>query len=120
MDNGFELNGMEDILSKLEQMGKNVDNIKEKALKKAGEVFAEEIRNNVPVDTGNLKDNIGVGELEEGSVKVGATKDAFYLKFLELGTKNITPNPVMTRAYETKKNEAKKVIEQELKRELGL
>ncbi len=53
-------------------------------------------------------------------IQKGDNSKIFYGKFLEFGTSKIKARPFMGPAYERKKEEAKGIIKDELRRELGL
>jgi HK97 gp10 family phage protein len=120
----FKVEGMDALLEGLDKLGKNAINAQDEALKKAGEVFQKEIIKEAPEDTGNLKDNIDIGEIKgegkEKTIEVGNNEKAFYALFIEAGTKNMKADPFMGRAYESKKNEAQDTIANVIKKELNL
>lgn len=119
---------MQELMRKLEKLGARATQVEEVALKKAGKIFEKEIIEQVPVDTGNLKDNIEIGdvideEFGQGKrIEVGTnTKDGFYGLFVEMGSaKGTKANPFMGRAYELKRAEAQRVIEAEVKKGLKI
>ena len=121
---GIELEGMQELLNRLEEMGKEGKKIENAALKKAGEVLQEEIQKEAPTDSGNLKDNIEVGKIKknkEGSyVQVGTNDKSWYGKFVEFGTTKMSANPFMSRAYQSKKEEIQETIADEVRKGLGL
>ena len=124
----MELDGIGDLLNKISSLGKAGERAENKALKKAGEVILEEAKNNVPIVSGKLKKGLKVSGIKksEGNkyVLVGITKEdnseIFYGKFLEFGTSKMSAKPFMAPAYATKKTEAKNIIKDELKKELGI
>lgn len=126
----MELEGMESILSKIEEMGEKGSRIQNKALKKAGGIILKEAK-----QTSAFKDKSG--ELRKGlnlsgirnkgnrkyilvGIQKGDNSRIFYGKFLEFGTSKMPAKPFMAPAYESKKEEAKEIIKQEIKNALGL
>lgn len=120
----LELEGMEDLLAEVERLGQAGSRIENRALKEAGEVVRETIKQEAPVRTGTLKKSIEVSgvKTKDGSkhVEVGPDKDGWYGRFVEFGTVKMKANPFMSRGYETSKEKAMAVIKQELKKGLGL
>ena len=113
----IELSGMDQLLSRLERT--NIETVKEKALKKGAEVIREEMANNAPVLTGNLKENIEVSDMKTKNsseyVEVGPNKDAFYAKFIEFGTTKQKAKPFIEPAFLTKRREALDIISDVIK-----
>lgn len=124
----MQLEGMDDLLRKIEDLGRQGSKVENKALKRAGKVILEEAKNNVPVKTEKLKKGLKLSGIKNknGSkyVLVGIQKsdnsEVFYGKFLEFGTSKMAARPFMGPAYESKKEEAKEIIKEELKIALNL
>lgn len=144
---GMEIDGLDNLMDRLEKMGRAGGRLEGKALKTAGEVLADEMKNNLQsngnVRTGKLRDGIKVsGVRKKGDKKYvvvgiqkGDNSEIFYGKFLEWGasphqikTKNggvlnhpgVSAQPFLGPAYESKKKEAKDLIVEEIKKGLGL
>lgn len=139
----MQLEGMDSLLRKLEDMGKAGTRIENKALKKAGEVINNEIKANAPTSSSprqprpkknlwrtgkhakellkvsGVKSKNGIKYVDVGLQK-GDTSKAFYLKLYEFGSSKTPETHFMGRAYESKKDEAKEIIKQEIKNALGL
>nr|WP_207728666.1 HK97-gp10 family putative phage morphogenesis protein [Clostridium botulinum] len=126
----MELEGMDNLIIKIEDMGKAGTRIENKALKKAGEVILEEAKiTSVFKDrSGDLREGLKVsGVRKKGGnkfvlvgIQKGDNSKIFYGKFLEFGTSKMKARPFMGPAYESKKEEAKEVIKNELRKGLGL
>ncbi|APQ71085.1 bacteriophage HK97-gp10, tail-component family protein [Clostridium botulinum] len=124
----MELDGMDNLIRKIEDMGKAGTKIENKALKKAGELIVEEAKNNVPFRKGKLKEGLKVSGVRKkngnkfvlAGIQKGDNSKIFYGKFLEFGTSKMKARPFMGPAYESKKEEAKEVIKDELRKGLGL
>ena len=120
----FEVEGMENLLNEIEKLGQKGSRIENSALKEAGTIVKESIIKEVPVRTGKLKENITVSNVKSKDgvkkVEVGPGKDEYYAAFLEFGTTNMNANPFISRGYENSKEEAEKVIVEEIKKGLGL
>ncbi|WP_350345164.1 HK97-gp10 family putative phage morphogenesis protein [Proteinivorax tanatarense] len=120
----MELEGMEELISAVEKMGKAGERIENKALREAGDVIQNAIVEEAPERTGTLKRSIrrsGV-RTKEGMkhVQIGPGNAGWYAKFLEFGTVYTKANPFMSRGYEQSKDKAMEKISWELKKGLGL
>lgn len=119
-----EIEGMDNLLNELEKLGEAGEKIEKIALVKAGDKVKEAIVAEAPNRTGALKRGIKVSKLKRvdgGSfVEVYPSKDVYYSAFLEFGTTKMKANPFMSRGYEGSKEEAERVIEEEIKKGLGL
>lgn len=120
----MKLEGMDNLLNELDKLGQKGSKIENTALKEAGNIVKESIVKEVPVKTGKLKENITVSNVKSKDgvkkVEVGPGKDEYYAAFLEFGTTNMNANPFISRGYENSKEEAEKVIVEEIKKGLGL
>lgn len=124
----MELTGLDELIKKLEDMGKAGEKIENKALKRAGKVILDEAKENVPFRKGKLKEGLKLSGIKRKGTRkyllVGIQKNdnskIFYGKFLEFGTSKMAAKPFMEPAYQNKKEEAKEIIKQELKQGLGL
>lgn len=96
-----EILGIENLQKKLEKLAAALPHRKQaESLAEAGELVAQEMRELAPVDTGRLRESIGV-TVEDGLVSVGPTKpDAWYAHFLEFGTVEMAPRPFITPAFD--------------------
>ncbi|KLU74197.1 putative head-tail joining protein (plasmid) [Clostridium botulinum V891] len=74
----MELEGMDSLIRKLEDMGKAGTRVENKALKKAGQIIVDEAKNNVAVRTGKLKEGLKVSGVRK---KVGI--NLFWLEYKE-------------------------------------
>lgn len=117
----MELKGMRELMQKVEKMGKGAKRAEKKAVKVAGEYFAEKLKENTPkslINKDHAADNILVVENKDG-VSIGFHQDHFYMMFVEFGTSKISPNPFMARTFDNEINEIQKrmasVINKELK-----
>lgn len=129
MANEFELIGMEELLNKLEKMGKDGIKTEKEALKKAGEVLTNaikaEIKSSGLVLTENMLNSMKISPVKKKKdtyfVWVGdVDRQATYSWYIEFGTSNITANPFMGRAFEKNKEKIEEIIKEELRKGLGL
>jgi HK97 gp10 family phage protein len=120
----LELEGIENLIAEVEKLGAKGAKIENKALREAGEVVREAIKQEAPRKTGTLKKSIEVSRVKnkDGTkyVEVGANKDVFYSRFVEFGTVKMKAQPFMAPGYEKSKEKAMEEIEKNLKEGLGL
>lgn len=102
---------------------------KEKSLQAGGEFIRDRIKENVPIQTGNLRDSIVVSDVKDEKVEVGpklgkkdsvSQRQAFYGRFLEFGTSKMRPQPFLEKTYEANKNKIQDIMSESIKRDLGL
>lgn len=120
----MKLEGMDELLAEVERLGKAGNRIENKALREAGDAVKQSIQNQTPTRSGRLKGSIEVSRVKtKGGIKqveVGPGPDGYYGKFLEFGTVKMRANPFMSRGYETSKGEAERIIQEEIRKGLGL
>jgi HK97 gp10 family phage protein len=120
---GARLEGMDQLLRRVSELGQSVDNrTEEKALNAGGELLKEKVKESAPVRTGHLKDNIIVSDVKNGEINVGPDQqgNAFYGHMLEFGTSKMSAKPFMGPVYENNKQEVQDAMSDVIKRELGL
>lgn len=79
-------------------------------VKKNGSEMQKKAQRNAPVDTGNLKNNIGL-EISDGGMTATVEPTAKYAPYVELGTRFMEAQPFLKPAFE----EQKKQFEKDLK-----
>ncbi|MHC1731974.1 MAG: HK97-gp10 family putative phage morphogenesis protein [Bacteroidales bacterium] len=122
MDN-IELSGVDELLRKLQQMGANITELENKALKKAAEPVLQDAIANAPERTGKLKKGLKISGIKnrDGTkyVLVGIdrsdTSKIYYGKFIEFGTAKMSARPFLGPAYEKNKKEIMEEIKNTLK-----
>ena len=133
----INVDGMEELMQRLKQMGDKTGKIENNAIKKAASIVQESASRKAPrslkisknnYGRGHLSDNIGISSVKnkEGYryVEVGPQKadrsPYYYGKFLEWGTSKMKARPFMQPAYEENKKEILDTIKEELKGGLGI
>lgn len=124
----LEIGGMDEIIKRVQSMGKAGEKIENIALKKAGNIILEEAKKNVPKRTENLKKGLKVSNIHRKAgnkyvvvgIQRGDNSKIFYGKFLEFGTSKMKAKPFLGPAYELKKEEVKETIKQEFKNALKI
>jgi HK97 gp10 family phage protein len=125
---GFELTGMDELLKRLEEMGKAAGKIEASALKEAAKPIANDAKSLVNVSSiqhKHIREDIKIyGVKTKDGVKyieIGPGKDTNWrAKFLEWGTSKMSARPFMQPAYEKNKKNITEIIIQKLREALGL
>ena len=125
MPANVKIEGSEDLMKAIEQMGLEGSKIANDALRKAGEYLVDEMKRETPVRTGKLRDSIEHSNIKTKDnvkyIEVGPNKTTNWrAKYLEFGTKKMKANPFMSRAYEKNKDKVQEIIADKLKEGLGL
>ena len=124
----IELEGMQELLDNLQQLGQKAARIENQALIKAAEPILADAVQNAPEKTGRGKRGLtisrprkqGEGRYVLVGLDRGDISEIFYMKFHEFGTSKMKARPFLGPAYEKNKNKAVEIIRNELRRELGL
>ena len=94
-----DLQGMDELISIVTQMGKNVNRIENKALRAGAQVvkdgMKDEIRRQGLVKTGKMLDSVDMSRVKTTDfgkyIEIGPGGEAYYWLFVDLGTRHITP-----------------------------
>lgn len=125
----IELEGIAELIDKINKLGKESDAIKKNALDKVGDVVKKSMERKAPRSNENkrhMSDNIKVSEIkkEDGVdfVNIGPNKgdnsEFFYSKFTEWGTSKIPAQHWAEKSVMENKKEVNNIITEELKRGL--
>ncbi len=126
----FKLEGMEELIDRVNKLGENGSKIKKRALDRAGEIVKQSMEAKAPRSQDNKKhmaDHIEVSEIkkEDGVdfIQIGPNKgdnsEFFYSKFTEWGTSTITAQHWAENSVLENRKEIKNVIKEELERGLS-
>ena len=120
----LKLEGIEDLIAEVEKLGAKGSRIENQALREAGEIVRQAIKQEAPQRTGTLKKSIETSGVKTKDgvkhVEVGPDKEGWYGKFVEFGTVKMKAKPFMARGYENSKDRAVDKIAEELRKGLGL
>lgn len=125
----IELEGMAELIDKVNKLGAKGEVIKKKALDKAGELVKTSMERKAPRSAETKKhmaDNIKVSEIKKENgvdfVKIGPNKgdnsEFFYSKFTEWGTSKIPAQHWAENSLLENKREINQTIKEELQRGL--
>lgn len=108
----MSLEGYDDFVRKLRAVGSSVPGELENIVTEESEPLREEVARNAPEgETKTLKRGIGlkvtISDVRGVSLIIGPTEEAWYGKFLELGTKFIAARPWMVPAFERHRDRIK-------------
>jgi HK97 gp10 family phage protein len=125
----IDLEGMQELVDKVNKMGAKGELIKKMALDKAGDLIKSSMEKKAPRSNLNKKhmaDNIKVSDIEKENgmdfVEIGPNKgdnsEFFYSKFSEWGTSTQSAQHWVENAVLANKRKINEIISEELKRGL--
>jgi HK97 gp10 family phage protein len=117
---GIRLDGMQELLRQLEQVGSEAERIKKDALLAGAEIIQQAASERAPRDTGKLAENIVISDVKDGTVDIGPDRDRFYGLFLEFGTSKMAARPFLQPAFEESKEQVQQKMADVIRKELGL
>ena len=130
IDVNLDFSGLEDIARDLETLSRAENNkVLRDATRAGADVLKTEVINRAPVRSGKMKKNVVVvtqrsrrrGEISSGvhihgvnprtgnsdnTMKASNPRNAFYWRFVELGTVNMPAHPFVRPAFDTRQEEA--------------
>jgi len=133
IDYNLDFSGLQDISRDLELLSRAENNkVLRDATRAGAEVIKQEVIKKAPVRTGKLKNNVVVltqkarrrGDIASGvhirgvnprtgnsdnTMKAGNKRNAFYWRFVELGTSHMPAHPFVRPAFDTRQEEATQV-----------
>lgn len=125
----IELEGMQELIDKVNKLGDKGDEIKKNALDKAGEMVKQSMEKKAPRSKSSkrhMADHIKVSDIERSNgvdfVKIGPDKgdvsEFFYSKFTEWGTSKIPAQHWASKSVKENQRKINEVIKEELERGL--
>ena len=130
MSADLEVSGMQELLDKMQELGKHATKIQNQALLKAAEpILNDAVQTTTFTDrTGRLRKGLKISRPKSKGdtryVLVGIDKGdiskIFWGKFHEFGTSREPARPFLAPAYARHKKEAIEIIKNELRKALGL
>lgn len=134
----WELDGMGQLLRRINEMGEQIESeVEKEALIEGAKIIRASGEAKAPMLTGNLKANIVISKVKDGKIHIGPDQqgDAFYGYFLEFGrsagTKRtgkkkgynypaMPAHPFMQPAFEENIGEVKEEMAKVIRQALGL
>ena len=120
----MKVEGLDNLLTEVAKLGQEAAKTENTALREAGEIVKDAIKNITPERTGRLKRSIALSRVKTKDgvkfIEVAPGKDAYWSRFVEFGTVKMKAKPFMAPGFESSKAQAMEAIEQELKKGLGL
>lgn len=108
-------------------MTKKERTVRNRALKTAAKAVAEKLKENTPIDPNDnnethMKNDIAISGVNQyGEIKVGYGKETYWrAHFVELGTIKQRPQHFIERTEEEARDEFLKIVQEELRKGLGL
>lgn len=125
----IELEGMQELIDRVNKLGAKGEEVKKKALNKTGELIKSSMERRAPRSAENKKhmaDNIEISDIEKEDgvdfIKIGPNKgdnsEFFYSKFTEWGTSKIPAQHWAENSIVENKREVNEIIMDELQRGL--
>ncbi|MCM8710805.1 HK97 gp10 family phage protein [Clostridium sp. SYSU_GA19001] len=125
----IELEGMQEVIDRVNKLGAKGEIIKKKALDKAGNLVKSSMEKNAPrssLSKKHMADNIKVSDIEKENgmdfVEIGPNKgdnsEFFYSKFSEWGTSTQPAQHWAEKSVRENKREINNIIKEELQRGL--
>jgi len=119
----LDFSGLADIAKDLETLSRAENNkVLRDATRAGAQVLKEEVENLAPVKTGKMKKNVVVVTSgvhirgvnpdtgnSDNTMKADNPRNAFYWRFVELGTSSMPAHPFVRPAFDTRQEEATQV-----------
>ncbi|MTI71087.1 MAG: hypothetical protein FH751_12630 [Firmicutes bacterium] len=123
----LELQGMDELIDRVNKLGEKGEDIKRNALKKAGKFVKESMEKKAPrsdLSKKHMADHIEVSEIENEDgvdfIKIGPNKgdnsEFYYSKFTEWGTSKIPAQHWAEKSVLENRKKINEVIKEELER----
>jgi len=123
VSNEFEIEGLEQLVSRLNALGDVGKELEKRAVKEGAEIMRNAIEEAVPRSyrhSNHAKDHIVIGEIEDGKIPIGPDKKNWYLMFPEFGTSKQPAQGFMSKAFNDTKAEAQSKIAEVVRGSLNL
>lgn len=122
-----KIEGMNELQSRLKSLGVRGRLVENSAVKAGGRIVKKRMKQEVTVSDKkhlHIRDDIQMSGVRRKDgiphVDIGPKETAWRAKFLEFGTKKMSPNPFISRSEKLSEQDVGRTIERELKKGLGL
>jgi HK97 gp10 family phage protein len=102
--------------SRLPAIAAELHGLIEAALVPGAQIVAEQAKQRVPVESGDLRDAIHVDTQPEGVYVIAGNRNVFYGHMVEHGTSHSPPEPFLVPALEANQKTVVELAKQALKR----
>lgn len=126
----IEFSGLNELDKNLRKLAVSEKKIRNRAIRKAGEAFAERLERNTPVDREterkgshvHMKDDVQIsGVNQDGIISVGYGKETHWrVHFAETGTIKQRPQGFMQQTEEEMQDRILEIMQAEIRKGLGL
>lgn len=116
-----QFNGLQEILRRVESLA-DTQQAKEKALDAGAEHFKRKLSENTQrsnINHQHAADNVVIDK-DGDEREVGYDKKHYYMKFVELGSTNISPKPIVSPTFENEVDGIEQAMVDVLRKEFGL
>lgn len=118
-----EVEGAEEVVKLLEEMGQKAGEVLAKAAEAGGRVALSEAKRRCSVKTGRLRASLtltqGKKTPTKANVRIEHGKKEYYGKFVELGTRKQPARPFMRPAVDENKQQISEAVTEEIGRAVG-
>ncbi|MCR4436639.1 MAG: HK97 gp10 family phage protein [Clostridiales bacterium] len=118
-----EVEGAEEVIKLLEEMGQKAEEVLAKAAEAGGMVALSEARRRCPVKTGRLRASLTLTQGKKtparANVRIEHGKKEYYGTFVELGTRKQPARPFMRPAVDENKKQISDAVTEEIGRAVG-
>lgn len=115
-----QIEGLDRLKRQLEALAPELEAAAKKAVKEAADAVKEQTRQNVRVDTGNLRDEVDIEYKDDGMTATVGWKNRkdWYATVQEHGTSRIPAQPALGPALEAERARFEERLRQEVRRVL--
>lgn len=116
----MRVHGIERLRDRLEQLPDEIKAGLRDAVREAAEAIRDDVRRQVPVDTGRLRSAVGIDYRDEGlTARVGwSDPAAYYARFVEFGTSSQPAKPSLGTAAQIERSKLPRRVRDEVRRSL--
>jgi len=118
-----EVEGAEEVVKLLEEMGQKAEEVLAKAAEAGGRVALSEARRRCPVKTGRLRASLTLTQGRKtparANVRIEHGRKEYYGKFVELGTRKQPARPFLRPAVDENKKRVSEAVTEEIGRAVG-
>lgn len=115
----IEIKGLDEVADRMTVRGKNIKDALNRAIKKSVFILEKNLKIESPVRTGRLRNSIHAG-IVIGDLQGSIGPTVLYAKFVNYGTRFITPNPFIQRGANASLKEINQAFGDEIHKALNV